>query len=243
MMTSDAPDALLVERRGPVGWLIFNRPERGNAMNARMMEDLPSAWARLEADPDVASIVVTGTGRAFQTGLDLAQLSKDPAALREMSRRTRHAEPGLTGWHLGVTKPIITAVNGVCAGGGLHFVADSDIVIASTRASFLDSHVSVGQVSALETIGLARRVAFGSVARMALVGAHERVDAEQARRLGWVSEVFELEDLRPAAQRIAELVAANDPQALAATKRALWRSFESGLSEARGAAAVSRDTP
>jgi enoyl-CoA hydratase/carnithine racemase len=227
-------DPLLVERHGPVGWLIFNRPHRGNAMDAAMMAELPLAWTTLEADPDVASIVVTGVGSAFQTGLDLAQLSKDPAALREMSRRTRRAEPGLTGRHLGVTKPIITAVNGVCVGGGLHFVADSDIVIASTEASFLDSHVSVGQVSALETIGLARRVAFGPVARMALVGAHERVNAEDARRLGWVSEVVAPEALRPAAQRLAELVATNDRSALAATKRALWLSLELGLREARG---------
>ena len=229
-------EVLLVERHGPVGWLVFNRPERGNAMNAEMMAELPRAWARLEADRDVAAIVLTGAGSAFQTGLDVAQLATDPEALREMSRRTRRAEPGLTGWHNGVTKPIITAVNGVCAGGGLHFVADSDIVLASTRASFLDSHVSVGQVSALETIGLARRTAFGPVARMALVGRHERVGAERARRLGWVSEVFEPEDLRPGAQRLAELVAANDRGALAATKRALWQSFETGLRDARGTA-------
>jgi enoyl-CoA hydratase/carnithine racemase len=225
---------LLVERHGPVGWLIFNRPDIGNAMNARMMADLPLAWAELDADPDVASIVVTGAGSAFQTGLDLAQLSRDPAALREMSRRTKRADPRLTGWHCGVTKPIITAVNGVCVGGGLHFVADSDIVIASTEASFLDTHVSVGQVSALETIGLARKVAFSSVARMALLGAHERVSAEDARRLGWVSEVVEPKDLRPTAQRLGELIATNDRQALAATKRALWQSLEMGLTKARG---------
>jgi len=229
-------EVLLVERRGPVGWLVFNRPERGNAMNAAMMAELPRAWAQLEDDSDVVSIVVTGAGSVFQTGLDVAQLATEPAALRDMSRRTKRAEPGLTGWHLGVTKPIITAVNGLCVGGGLHFVADSDIVIASNTAAFLDSHVSVGQVSALETIGLARRAAFGPVARMALIGRHERVGAEQARRLGWVSEVFEPEDLRPAAQRLAELVASNDRRALAAIKRALWQSFESGLRDARGAA-------
>jgi enoyl-CoA hydratase/carnithine racemase len=224
---------LLVSRHGPVGWLIFNRPDIGNAMNAAMMAGLPRAWAALDADPEVATIVVTGAGSAFQTGVDLAQLSGDPAALREMSRRTKRADPRLTGWHVGVTKPIITAVNGVCAGGGLHFVADSDIVIASTEASFLDSHVTVGQVSALETIGLARKVAFSSVARMALVGAHERVSAEDAHRLGWVSEVVAPEDLRATAQRLGELVARNDPHALAATKRALWQSFETGLANAR----------
>src|SRR6185312_6175033 len=101
-----------------------------------------------------------GEGRAFQTGLDVVQLARDPAALREQSRRTKRAELRLTAWHNGVGKPVIAAVNGTCAGGGLHFVADADIVIAASDASFLDPHVSVGQVSAYESIGLARKAAF-----------------------------------------------------------------------------------
>jgi enoyl-CoA hydratase/carnithine racemase len=231
----DDETPLLVERHGCVGWLIFNRPHVGNAMSARMMAELPGVWTRLDADPEVAAIVVTGSGSVFQTGLDLAQLSRDPAALREMSRRTKRAEPGLTGWHLGVTKPIVTAVNGTCVGGGLHFVADSDIVIAATTASFMDTHVSVGQVSALETIGLTRKAAFGPVARMALVGGQERLSAHEAYRLGWVSEVVEPANLRPTAQRVAERVAANDRYALATTKRALWQALETGLTTAREA--------
>jgi len=228
-------ETLVLERDGPVGWLVFNRPAVGNAMDASMMAALPQAWAQLEADAAVRVIAVTGRGRAFQTGLDLTQLSRDPAALREMSRRTKRAEPGITAWHNGVTKPVITAVNGVCAGAGLHFVADSDVVIAATTASFLDPHVSVGQVSAFESIGLARRAPFGPVARMALVGAHEKVSAEQARRFGWVSEVVAAEALRPAAQALGERIAEGDPALLALLKRALWQALETGLSEARGA--------
>jgi enoyl-CoA hydratase len=232
--TAPSGTTLLVERHGPVGWLTFARPAVGNAMDAEMMDELPRAWAALDADPEVRAIVVTGAGRAFQTGLDMRQLSRRPEALREMSRRTKRADLRLTGWHLGVTKPIVTAVNGVCAGGGLHFVADSDVVIASTAASFLDPHVSVGQVSAFETIGLARRASFTAVARMALTGAHERITAADAYRLGWVSEVVEPAELRPAAQRLGELIATNDPQAVTGLKRALWRSLEVGLTEARG---------
>ncbi|GAA3979054.1 enoyl-CoA hydratase/isomerase family protein [Actinomadura viridis] len=229
--TAGAP--LLVERHGPVGWLTFHRPEVGNAMDAAMMAALPDAWAELDADPGVRAIVVTGAGRAFQTGLDVAQLSRSPEALREMSRRTKRGDLRLTGWHLGVATPVVTAVNGVCAGGGLHFVADSDIVIASTRASFLDPHVSVGQASAFEPIGLARRASFAPVARMALTGAHERVTAAEALRLGWVSEVVAPGGLREAAQRLGERLAENDAAAVAATKRALWRALETGLTRAR----------
>jgi enoyl-CoA hydratase len=226
-------ETILVRRRGPVGWLVFNRPDRGNALNAEMMNALPDAWSELDHDPEVRVIVVTGAGKAFQTGLDVLQLSREPAALRDMSRRTRNAGLRLTGWHLGVTKPIITAVNGVCAGGGLHFLADSDIVIASSRATFLDPHVSVGQVSAFETIGLARRASFTAVARMALTGAHERVSAQDAHRLGWVSEVTEPAELERTAQALAERIAENDPRAVMKTKRALWRALDTGLTEAR----------
>ena len=152
---------LQVDRRGPVGWLIFDRPTAGNAMDATMLAELEDAWRELDADPDVAVIVNTGEGKAFQTGLDVVQLARNPQALREQSRRTKRATLRLTAWHNGVAKPVIAAVNGICAGGGLHFIADADIVIAASSASFLDPHVSVGQVSAYETIGLARKVAFG----------------------------------------------------------------------------------
>jgi enoyl-CoA hydratase len=224
---------LTVERHGPVGWLIFNRPRAGNAMDAVMLAELEQAWVELDADPEVAVIVNTGEGKAFQTGLDVVQLAKDPAALREQSRRTKRATLKLTAWHNGVGKPVIAAVNGVCAGGGLHFVADADIVIAASTASFLDPHVSVGQVSAYETIGLARKVAFEAVMRMALLGRGERVSARRAYEIGMISEVIDQpEQLRERAQLLAELIARNDPQQLRAAKRALWTALETGLTDA-----------
>ncbi len=125
-------------------------------------------------------IVNTGAGSAFQTGLDVVQLSRDPDALREQSRRTKRAELRLTAWHNGVWKPVIAAVNGVCAGGGLHFVADADIVIAASDATFLDPHVSIGQVAAYEDIALVLKSPMESIMRMALVGRHERMTRAHA---------------------------------------------------------------
>jgi enoyl-CoA hydratase len=221
-----AEGPLEIRRDGVLGWLIFNRPKAGNAMDAAMMAALPDAWRELDADSIIRVIIVTGAGRAFQTGLDMVQLSRDPAALREMSRRTKRGDLGLTGWHCGVSKPIVTAVNGVCAGGGMHFVVDSDVVIASSNATFTDPHVTVGQASVFETIGLARRAAFGPVARMAMTGVHERVGAQRAYQLGWISEVVDPpERLGAAAAEIALRIARNDDVALAAIKRDLWASL------------------
>jgi len=229
---------LVVERRGGVGWLVFDRPRAGNAMDAAMLAALPDAWRELDTDPGVRAIVVTGRGHAFQTGLDMAALAGDPDSLRAMSRRTRDADLQLTGWHLGVTTPVIAAVNGVCAGGGLHFVVDADIVLASTAASFLDPHVSVGQCSAWEAVGLSHRIPAGVAARLVLTGRHERLDAERARQLGLVGEVVEPAELEERAQHIGERLAAFDVDSLRAVKRALWASAEVGLREARRSAAA-----
>jgi len=232
-------ETLVVERRGPVGWLVFDRPDRGNAMDATMLAELERAWADLDADPAVRVIVTTGNGAAFQTGLDVAQLSRDPAALREQSRRTKRAELRLTAWHNLVWKPVIAAVNGTCAGGGLHFVADADIVIAASDATFLDPHVSVGQVTAHEAIALVRRSPMEPIVRMALIGRHERITASRAHQLGILSEVVDPpERLRAAAQALAEKVARNSPAAMAATKRALWGALEAGLTDACRAGAA-----
>jgi enoyl-CoA hydratase/carnithine racemase len=218
---------LRMERRDGVGWLVFDRPAALNAMDAPMLDALPAAWRELDADPGVRAIVVTGRGRAFQTGLDVTALAKAPETLREMSRRTKNADLRLTGWHLGVRKPVIAAVNGICAGGGLHFVVDADLVIASTAATFLDPHVSLGQVSAWEAIGLSHRMPAGVAARLVLTGRHERLDAARAHQLGLVGEVVEPAELEPRAQQLGEWLAAADPAYLGAVKRAIWQTTES----------------
>jgi enoyl-CoA hydratase/carnithine racemase len=234
-----AYETLIVERRGHVGWLEFNRPAVGNAMNARMLAELEEAWAELDADPDVRVIVNTGNGSAFQTGLDVVELSRDPEALREQSRRTKRAELRISAWHNSVWKPVIAAVNGVCAGGGLHFVADADIVIASSNATFLDPHVSIGQVTAFEAIALVRKSPMEAIMRMALTGRHERLTAARAYEVGILSQVVDPpEQLRAEAQALAEQIAKNSPSAMRATKRALWGALELGLTDACRAGAA-----
>ncbi|MDZ7676831.1 MAG: enoyl-CoA hydratase/isomerase family protein [Acidimicrobiales bacterium] len=211
---------------------MFARPDAGNAMDATMLAELERAWTQLDADPEVRVIVNTGEGSTFQTGLDVVQLARDKDALREQSRRTRDAELKLSAWQCAVRKPVVAAVNGVRRGGELHFVADADIVIAAADASFLDPHVSIGQVTAYEAIGLARKSPMEAVVRMALTGSHERVTAERAHQLGIVSEVVEPDRLRDAATELAGKIARNSPAAMEASKRALWGALELGLTDA-----------
>jgi enoyl-CoA hydratase len=231
--------ALSLQREGHVGWLVFNRPDVGNAMDATMLDELEEAWQELDADPAVRVIVNTGNGASFQTGLDVVQLARQPEALHKQSRRTRRAQLRLTAWHNQVSKPVVAAVNGTCAGGGLHFVTDADVVIASSNATFLDPHVSVGQVAAYEAIGLTRKMPFEAVMRMALVGRHERMSAQRAFELGMVGQVVDPpERLRDEAQALAEKIARNSPAAMRATKKALWGALEAGLTDACRAGAL-----
>jgi enoyl-CoA hydratase len=232
-------ETLQVERDGYVGWLVFDRPDRRNAMNNAMRDELRRAWTELADDPEVRVIVNTGNGPAFQTGADVVELATDGVGMERYRDSVERFDLGFTSWHLGIDKPVIAAVNGVCAGGGLHFVADADIVLAASDAAFTDPHVSVGQVSAIETIGLMRKMPAEAVLRMALVGRHERLNAARAFELGMVSEVIDPpERLREAAKELAEKIARNSPAALRATKRALWGALEMGLTDACKAGAA-----
>jgi enoyl-CoA hydratase/carnithine racemase len=230
-------ERLIVEKSDGVGWLILNRPDAGNAFDALMLDELEAAWAELNADRDVLAIVNTANGRAFCTGMDVVQVARDKAAMRRHSRRTRDAELKISSWHCQVWKPVIAAVNGVCAGGGLHLVADADIVIAAEEASFVDPHVSVGQAVAYEAIALLRKSPMEAITRMTLSGKGERISAKRAYELGIVSDVLPADRLRAAAGRLAAAIANNSPTAMRATKKALWYSLEVGVSAARSAAA------
>jgi enoyl-CoA hydratase/carnithine racemase len=226
-------ETLKLERDGPVGWLINNRPDQLNAMNALMREEFEVAWGALDADPDVRVIVHTGEGRAFQTGVDVSELAGDGVGMERYRDSVERFDLHFTAWHNDVWKPVITAVNGICAGGAFHWVADSDIVIASSDATFFDPHTSVGQVVAIEAIGLMKRMPVEAVMRMAFVGRHERMNAQRAYELGMISQIVDPPgQLRAEAQALAEKIAKNSPAAMAATKRALWGAMELGLTEA-----------
>src|ERR1700694_2473786 len=185
-MNYSAFECLLVERRGAGGWLINYRPDQLNAMSAQMRDEFAVAWKELDADPDVRVIVHTGEGRAFQTGVDVTEIANDGEGRQRYRQSVEHFDFHFTAWYQQVWKPVITAVNGICAGGGFHWVADADVVIAACDAQFFDPHVSIGQVVAVEAIGLLRKMPVEAVMRMAFVGRHERLGGGRADAVGMV---------------------------------------------------------
>ncbi|GAA1022789.1 crotonase [Acrocarpospora pleiomorpha] len=219
-------DELLLTREGPVAVLTINRPERLNALGENVHFALRRVWHELEADPTCRVAVVTGAGeRAFCTGMDLRE-NKERGGIRPQSAKATDVRDAgkVSALRNDSLLPVVVAVNGVCAGAGLHFVADGDVVVASEHATFTDTHVSVGQVAALEPIMLAHRIGGGQALRLAVMGRSLRLDADEALRIGLVHEVVAAERLLTRAREIARGIAANSPAAIRASKLAIWGS-------------------
>ena len=160
-----------------------------------MHAGLPRVWQRVRDHPDLGAVIVTGVGRGFCVGMDLQRVGERGGFREHTSNKIAEIQR-MTALQNDVWLPTIVAVNGVCAGGGLHFVADADVVIASEDASFVDTHVSVGQVAALEPIALAHRMGLGNALRFAVLGRAGRLDAAEALRLNLVDEVVPAADLQ-----------------------------------------------
>jgi E-phenylitaconyl-CoA hydratase len=221
------------ELRDGVAIVTLNRPQEGNALTRQMHEGLEAVWTEVKANPEIRCAIITGAGeRHFCTGASVSNLSTDKPG---SSLRNRPLEEvvRLTPYQNRVWKPVICAVNGLVAGGGLHFVVDSDIVVASETAAFMDTHTTVGQVGALENIGLARRMTLGGALLMTLVGRDYRMPAARAHQLGLVDL---LEPTPQAALEraleLAQSIKKNSPQALALSKQAIWGAMEEGYSRA-----------
>jgi E-phenylitaconyl-CoA hydratase len=226
-------ETLLYDVDDGVATLTLNRPDKYNAFNTAMALELVEAWEAVKTDPQVVCVIVTGAGdRSFCTGMDVADVaSGDASKTGELSRQEAPWN-NLTAIQNQCWKPVIPAVNGMVNGGGLHFIADSDLIVCAEHATFFDTHVKVGLIAGLEPVSLARRIPLEAVLRMALLGGGERMTAAEALALGLVGEVVPKEQVMPRARELARIVSQHSPTALARTKRAIWRSLDTGLDDA-----------
>ena len=223
-------DGVRFETRDGVAWITLDRPERGNALTPGMQRVFRAIWTEVRESPAIRVAVVTGAGeRHFCTGFDVGSEDEDETVF------TNRPLADAVFWspqHNRVWKPVICAVNGLCVGGGLHFVVDSDIVIAAESAAFMDTHVNVGMVGALENVGLARRLPLGAALRMTLLGRHYRMPARRAYELGLVDELVAPDALLASAEEMARAMLENSPQAMALSKQAVWGALEHGYHDA-----------
>ncbi len=216
--------------------ITFNRPDRLNAINHQMIEELHDAYARAEGDDDVWTLVVAANGRAFCAGADVEKIPEDgkvPHTGKYLSQYKEWEAPQeATPPFRTMAKPIIVAVNGICCGAGMDLVTTGDITIASDDAQFFDPHVSIGLVAGREMVRVARTLPLNVAMRMALVGKHERLTAQRAYELGFVTEVVARDQLLARAKEVAALVNRNAPLAVRGTRLAIRKGIDLPLHEA-----------
>jgi enoyl-CoA hydratase/carnithine racemase len=206
-----------------VATVTLDRPDVLNAFDRQMCEEMEDVWRVIKMDETVHAVVLRGAGdRAFCAGLDTSKPFRQPDDV------WNHQDPGelLSPKWQKMWKPVVCAVHGICTAGAFYFVNESDIVICSTDATFFDSHVTAGMVSALEPVGLMRRIGLGETLRMALMGNDERISAQTALRISLVTEVVEPSDLWSRAHELAATIAAKPAAATQGSVRAIWESLD-----------------
>ena len=249
------PD-VVVETDGPVAIVRLDRDEKLNAFTYRMIDAIRDAVESAVADPAVVGIVITGSGRSFSAGLDMGDLGRtsrgevgpsaegEPAAAPPAARREL---PALFSFLLEVPKPVIAAVNGICAGGGLVLAMMCDLRFASTSASFTSAFSKRGLIAEHATAWLLPRM-MGTSRALDVLWSSRTFDAQDAYRMGFVDRLAPPDDLLPSAiAYVRELAATVAPRSIASMKRQVYSglslSIEDSCDEADDLMRASLDHP
>jgi len=215
--------------RGRVATVFLSDPERRNPLSPEMVEGLLQALDALEADPEVRVVVLTGRGRAFSAGADLAFLEKVTELGAE--ENYRHSLSLMRLFHRLYTfpKPTVAAVNGPAVAGGAGLALASDLVVMDGEAQMGFTEVQIGFVAALVSVLLTRAVGEKAAKDLLLTG--RLLGAEEAKALGLVNRVAPPGKALEEARALAEEVAGNAPTSLRLTKELLLTLPGMGLEE------------
>ena len=219
-----------LEAKGPIGILTMNRPEALNALNEQVLRDLDAALDQAAAQDDILVLVLTGAGRSFVAGADIAQM-KDLSPME--AKRFGLFGNGVFLKLENFPKPVIAAVNGFALGGGCELAMSCDIRVASEKAKFGQPEVGLGITPGFGgTQRLARIV--GTSNAMELILTAKTISAAQAQEIGLVSHVYPPEELMDKALELAQAIAANAQVAVRESKAAIRRGLQTDM--ATGAA-------
>jgi 2-(1,2-epoxy-1,2-dihydrophenyl)acetyl-CoA isomerase len=221
--TSSQP-ALLGKLEGGVMTLTLNRPERLNALNAALIERLSTALKRAATEPDCRAVLITGAGRGFCAGADLANRAFAPGDARpDLGAALENGLNPIIRGIRNLPKPVVCAVNGPAAGAGANIALACDIVLAAKSAQFLQAFARIGLIpDAGGTFVLPRLI--GDARARALMMLAEPIAAEQAQAIGMIYRAVDDQDLMGEAHTTAERLAAGSTHALGLMKRALAAS-------------------
>ena len=210
-------DFVRIEHDGPVSTVTIDRPDKLNALDEQVLGELREAFARVHARAETRCAILTGAGKAFVAGADIAAMrSMDPQAARRFARLGHETLYAIERGPV----PVIAAVGGFALGGGCELMLACDFAYASERAKFGQPEVKLGVVPGFGgTQRLARRVGIARARQIVLTG--DIFDAAEALRIGLVNAVVPHEELLPTVRRLASDIASRGPLAVQAARRAM----------------------
>jgi 2-(1,2-epoxy-1,2-dihydrophenyl)acetyl-CoA isomerase len=219
---------ILFEVAEGVATLTLNRPERLNAFVPDMHREVARALTEVEGDDQIRALLLTGAGRSFCAGQDLAarNQSDDPATTAR-SALDEHYNP-LVRRLRALAKPVVAAVNGVAAGGGAGLAFACDVVVAGRSASFLQAFCRIGLIPDVGNTYFLPRLA-GTARAMGLALLGDQIPAEQAAEWGLIWKVFDDAALLPEARALAVRLAQGPTRSLGLIKEAIYRSLDNTL--------------
>ena len=211
---------------GQVAMIKLNRPQVFNSFNREMALALQQQLDACAADAQVRAVLLTGEGKAFCAGQDLAEVS-GPEAPGFRTILSEHYNPIIRKMR-SLEKPVICAVNGVAAGAGANIALAGDVVVAAKSASFIQAFSKIGLVpDSGGTFFLPRLIGFQKASALMMLG--EKVSAEDAERLGMLYKVYNDETFAEESLQLAQTLAAMPTRGLALTKKALNESMINAL--------------
>jgi len=210
-----------------IGILTVNRPNALNALNTKVFNEVDDVLAKIKNNPEIKVLIITGEGKAFVAGADIAEMvNMTPEEGSAFSRLGQNTFRSLELLDI----PVIAAINGFALGGGLEFAMGCDFRIASTKAKFGQPEVNLGLIPGYAaTQRLPRLVGMADALFMLMTG--EMITAEDALRIGLVQKVVEPEMLMEEVMRLARLIASKGPQAVKKVKKVARAAWELPLKE------------
>lgn len=215
-------ETLIVKRKGEVGFIKINRPDRLNALNSRILEELTSALKDVGQDDALKVVIITGEGKAFIAGADIAEMrDMDSLQARAFSQRGQ----GVLDQIESMEKPVIAAINGFALGGGCELAMACDIRLASDQATLGQPEVNLGVIPGFAgTQRLARLI--GEARAKELVFTGEIIDAQRACSYGLVNKVVPADELLDEALSLAKKIATKGPVAVSLAKAVIHRGLQ-----------------
>ncbi|AEB94394.1 3-hydroxypropionyl-CoA dehydratase [Metallosphaera cuprina] len=218
-------ETLETKKEGNLFWITLNRPDKLNALNSKLLEELNRAVSEGESDPEVRVIIITGKGKAFCAGADITQFNQlSPTDAWRFSKRGREVMDKIES----LSKPTIAMINGYALGGGLELALSCDIRIAAEEAQLGLPEINLGIYPGYGgTQRLTRIVGKGRALEIMMTG--DRLSGKDAERYGLVNRVTPLSNLEQETRKLAEKIARKSPVSLALIKEVVNKGLDSPL--------------